>query len=233
MGMAQGCQSCSSDWRMRAYCLSRSRHRRCRRRRLLLAGARLPRAWVRMAEPQQLLLKRQRIATSASAESAAQPQDRQQQTAAGPAPDQQQQQPAAPGSSDGGTAKPAGSGSPRRSPGAVKPQQQGQAQQGQARKPKAVVMPTPVPPPTIPADPAAWDNAVLLIDKPLGWTSFDVCGKLRHALAALLRKKKMEVKVGHAGESGHGGHLWRVGWCARDAAVASAGCRRTAALRGA
>lgn len=60
-------------------------------------------------------------------------------------------------------------------------------------------MPTAVPPPTVPADPAAWENAVLLVDKPQGWTSFDVCGKLRGALAALLRKKNREVKVGHAG----------------------------------
>ena len=35
-----------------------------------------------------------------------------------------------------------------------------------AKKAKQVVMPTPVPPPAIPADPAAWDNAVLLVDKP-------------------------------------------------------------------
>ena len=27
-----------------------------------------------------------------------------------------------------------------------------------------------------------WQNAVLLVDKPPGWTSFDVCGKLRGAL---------------------------------------------------
>ena len=27
-----------------------------------------------------------------------------------------------------------------------------------------------------------WQNAVLLVDKPQGWTSFDVCGKLRGAL---------------------------------------------------
>eukprot|EP00899_Mesostigma_viride_P016250 jgi/Mesvir1/24626/Mv21935-RA.1 len=42
--------------------------------------------------------------------------------------------------------------------------------------------------------PAVWDGpggSVLLIDKPLGWTSFDVCGKLR----SLLKVKK----VGHAG----------------------------------
>ncbi|PSC71200.1 pseudouridylate synthase transporter [Micractinium conductrix] len=68
-----------------------------------------------------------------------------------------------------------------------------------AKKAKQVVMPTPVPPPAIPADPAAWDNAVLLVDKPKDWTSFDVCGKLRGTLAALLRKKNREVKVGHAG----------------------------------
>ena len=27
-----------------------------------------------------------------------------------------------------------------------------------------------------------WQNAVLLVDKPPGWTSFDVCGRLRGAL---------------------------------------------------
>ena len=32
----------------------------------------------------------------------------------------------------------------------------------------------------IPAD--AWQNAAVLIDKPQGWTSFDVCGKLRGIL---------------------------------------------------
>ncbi|KAL4452098.1 hypothetical protein ABPG75_007760 [Micractinium tetrahymenae] len=78
-------------------------------------------------------------------------------------------------------------------------QQQQDGQQQQPKKAKQVVMPTPVPPPTAPTDPAAWENAVLLIDKSKGWTSFDVCGKLRGALAALLRKKNKEVKVGHAG----------------------------------
>ena len=27
-----------------------------------------------------------------------------------------------------------------------------------------------------------WQNAALLVDKPKGWTSFDVCAKLRGAL---------------------------------------------------
>lgn len=39
-----------------------------------------------------------------------------------------------------------------------------------------------------------FDNGVLLVDKPLGWTSFDVCGKLRNMLKFLGVKK-----VGHAG----------------------------------
>jgi hypothetical protein len=34
----------------------------------------------------------------------------------------------------------------------------------------------------LPADPLTWQNAAVLIDKPLGWTSFDVCAKLRAAL---------------------------------------------------
>jgi tRNA pseudouridine55 synthase len=40
-------------------------------------------------------------------------------------------------------------------------------------------------------------GAVLLIDKPLGWTSFDVVNKLRFALRHKLGVKK--IKVGHAG----------------------------------
>ena len=59
--------------------------------------------------------------------------------------------------------------------------------------------PVPVPCGALPQDLSVWDNAVLLIDKPKGWTSFDVCGKLRGSLAALLRKRNREIKVGHAG----------------------------------
>lgn len=113
------------------------------------------------------LPKRQRLATTASAEASPQ------QTAAAPAA----QEPQASGSGGNGGSPPP----------------------GQQRKPKQIVMPTPVPPPAVPEDPAAWDNAVLLVDKPQTWTSFVVCGKLRHALAALLRRKNREVKVGHAG----------------------------------
>ncbi|KAK9817470.1 hypothetical protein WJX74_008918 [Apatococcus lobatus] len=43
----------------------------------------------------------------------------------------------------------------------------------------------------LPEDENAWQNAVVLIDKPLEYTSFDVCGKLRGALSI--------KKVGHAG----------------------------------
>ena len=46
-----------------------------------------------------------------------------------------------------------------------------------------------IPPPTFvkkgcfPADDdEAWQNNVVLIDKPLEWTSFGICGKLRGAL---------------------------------------------------
>ena len=38
--------------------------------------------------------------------------------------------------------------------------------QPQGPKPKAVQMPTPIPPPTIPLDESAWQNGVLLVDKP-------------------------------------------------------------------
>lgn len=40
-------------------------------------------------------------------------------------------------------------------------------------------------------------GAFLLIDKPLGWTSFDVVNKVRYALKQTLGIKK--IKVGHAG----------------------------------
>jgi tRNA pseudouridine55 synthase len=41
------------------------------------------------------------------------------------------------------------------------------------------------------------EGCVLLIDKPLNWTSFDVVNKLRFKLKDLLKDKKL--KVGHAG----------------------------------
>ena len=41
------------------------------------------------------------------------------------------------------------------------------------------------------------DGEILLIDKPLGWTSFDACKRLRSALCRRMGVKK--VKVGHAG----------------------------------
>lgn len=34
----------------------------------------------------------------------------------------------------------------------------------------------------LPPDPMTWQNAAVLVDKPLSWTSFDVCSKLRGAL---------------------------------------------------
>ena len=41
------------------------------------------------------------------------------------------------------------------------------------------------------------DGEVLLIDKPLEWTSFDVVNKLRYTIKKHLNVKK--IKVGHAG----------------------------------
>lgn len=41
------------------------------------------------------------------------------------------------------------------------------------------------------------EGEVLLIDKPLTWTSFDAVNKLKHALKRVTGKKK--IKVGHAG----------------------------------
>lgn len=44
------------------------------------------------------------------------------------------------------------------------------------------------------------EGALLLIDKPLEWTSFDAVNKLRHTIRHTLNlKKKRKVKVGHAG----------------------------------
>jgi tRNA pseudouridine55 synthase len=54
-------------------------------------------------------------------------------------------------------------------------------------------------PDRLPDDVTVWENAVLSIDKPQGWTSFDVCAKLRGAVAALLGKRPKQMKVGHAG----------------------------------
>ena len=37
--------------------------------------------------------------------------------------------------------------------------------------------------------PDSWNNKVVLIDKPLDWTSFDVCGKLRNLVKLKVRKQ--------------------------------------------
>ena len=37
--------------------------------------------------------------------------------------------------------------------------------------------------PNLPEDDNVWQNAVVLIDKPQGHTSFDVCGRLRGTLS--------------------------------------------------
>jgi tRNA pseudouridine55 synthase len=47
-------------------------------------------------------------------------------------------------------------------------------------------------------------NEILLIDKPAGWTSFDVCAKIRGGLKVQYREKgvkptKRQLRVGHAG----------------------------------
>ena len=71
----------------------------------------------------------------------------------------------------------------------------------QTTKKKKKVAPSPklVPVGSLSSDISVWDNALLLIDKPKTWTSFDVCGKLRGALARTLQVKSRSVKVGHAG----------------------------------
>jgi tRNA pseudouridine55 synthase len=42
-------------------------------------------------------------------------------------------------------------------------------------------------------------NGLLLVDKPQGWTSFDVVNKVRRIVAAELGKKPKNTKVGHTG----------------------------------
>lgn len=47
-------------------------------------------------------------------------------------------------------------------------------------------------------------NGVMLVDKPAGWTSFDVCAKIRGQIKAQYREKgikptKRQLRVGHAG----------------------------------
>jgi tRNA pseudouridine55 synthase len=43
------------------------------------------------------------------------------------------------------------------------------------------------------------EGEVLLVDKPLGWTSFDVVNKLRYKITDLYRPEFKRIKVGHAG----------------------------------
>lgn len=43
---------------------------------------------------------------------------------------------------------------------------------------------------------AYWDGAILLVDKPLHWTSFDVVNKIRYTLQ---HQRHQKIKVGHAG----------------------------------
>jgi len=42
-------------------------------------------------------------------------------------------------------------------------------------------------------------NGFLLVDKPKGWTSFDVVNKIRFTLADHLKKSAKQLKVGHSG----------------------------------
>ena len=43
------------------------------------------------------------------------------------------------------------------------------------------------------------EGKLLLLDKPLGWSSFDVVNKVRYALEGHFKIKRMSLKVGHAG----------------------------------
>src|SRR5690348_16126795 len=42
-------------------------------------------------------------------------------------------------------------------------------------------------------------QGILLVDKPAGWTSFDVVNKVRYGVADKLSAKPKSIKVGHAG----------------------------------
>jgi len=59
------------------------------------------------------------------------------------------------------------------------------------RKKSLPPTPTQVEAPRLPASSEVWQNAMVLVDKPQGWTSFDLVNKLRFALKV--------KKVGHAG----------------------------------
>jgi tRNA pseudouridine55 synthase len=51
-------------------------------------------------------------------------------------------------------------------------------------------------PNSLPTSHLAWqDGVMLLVDKPLGWTSFDVVNKLRYTIS----RKAGKIKIGHAG----------------------------------
>jgi tRNA pseudouridine55 synthase len=43
------------------------------------------------------------------------------------------------------------------------------------------------------------EGKLLLLNKPLGWSSFDVVNKVRYALEGHFKIKRMSLKVGHAG----------------------------------
>ncbi|GIL48544.1 hypothetical protein Vafri_5035 [Volvox africanus] len=60
------------------------------------------------------------------------------------------------------------------------------------RKPKRISPTSLIPGPIV--NVGVLQNGVILVDKPLGWTSFDVCGKIRNMLKFIGVKK-----VGHAG----------------------------------
>lgn len=66
-------------------------------------------------------------------------------------------------------------------------------------QPRQIAPPAFISPPCLVGGITAWENAVVLIDKPRGWTSFDVCAKLRFALSSTLNRKARKIKVGEAG----------------------------------
>jgi hypothetical protein len=93
--------------------------------------------------------------------------------------------------------------------GSSEPKQQQQQQQQQPSSPNTSggsgggggsgrVPPTHVVAPDLPADLDVFNNAVLLVDKPLEWTSFDACNAIKGAMKRLGVKKVRGLYLGTA-----------------------------------
>lgn len=56
-------------------------------------------------------------------------------------------------------------------------------------------------PGAVDVDATLWDNVAVLVDKPINWTSYDVCGKIKYSMGRRRIRgfKEKHHKVGHAG----------------------------------